>query len=178
MIRNYRESYGMHASNGLLFNHEGERRGETFVTRKITMALAAMKKGTQKVLTLGNMDSLRDWGYAKDYVEGMWRMLQQDEPGDYVLATNETHTIRQFVEEAVKYCGWEIEWESAGTDEKGYDKESGKLLVEINPKYFRPAEVDLLLGDYTKAKEVLGWEPATKFKDLVKLMMEHDLKNV
>jgi len=178
MIKNYRESYGMHASNGILFNHEGERRGETFVTRKITMALSAIKKGKQDVLTLGNMDSLRDWGYAKDYVEGMWRMLQQDTPGDYVLATNETHTIREFVEEAVKYCGWEIEWKGSGVDEKGYDKETGKLLVEVNSKYFRPAEVDLLLGDHGKAKEELGWEPKTKFKDLVKLMMEHDLNNV
>lgn len=177
MIRNYRESYDMHASNGLLFNHEGERRGETFVTRKITRALANIKKGNQKVLTLGNMDSLRDWGYAKDYVEGMWRMLQQDKPGDYVLATNETHTVREFVEEAVQYCGWEIEWKGEGVEEKGYDKATGKLIVEINPKYFRPAEVDLLLGDYSKAKEELGWEPKTKFKDLVNLMMEHDLEH-
>lgn len=175
IMKNYRESYNMHLSNGILFNHEGERRGSTFVTRKITKALANIKKGNQEVLTLGNLDSLRDWGYAKDYVEGMWRMLQQDTPDDYVLATNETHTIREFVEVAARYCGWDIEWKGEGVDELGFDKNSGRVIVEINPKYFRPAEVDLLLGDYSKAKENLGWEPATKFKDLVKLMMEHDL---
>ncbi len=177
IMKNYRESYNMHLSNGILFNHEGERRGSTFVTRKITKALANIKKGNQEVLTLGNLDSLRDWGYAKDYVEGMWRMLQQDTPDDYVLATNETHTIREFVEVAARYCGWDIEWKGEGVDELGFDKNSGKVIVEINPKYFRPAEVDLLLGDYSKAKEKLGWEPTTKFKDLVKLMMEHDLEN-
>lgn len=177
IIKNYREAYNLHASNGILFNHEGERRGETFVTRKITRALAAMKRGEQDVLTLGNMDSLRDWGYAKEYVEGMWLMLQKDEPDDYVLATNETHTVRQFVEEAVKYCDWEIEWKGEGVNEKGYDKSTGKLLVEINPKYYRPSEVNLLLGDPSKAKEKMGWEPKVKFKDLVKIMMEHDLKS-
>lgn len=176
IVKNYREAYGMHASNGILFNHEGERRGVTFVTRKITRALAAIKKGEQNVLTLGNMDSLRDWGYAKEYVEGMWRMLQQETPDDFVLATNETHTVREFVEVAAKYCGWDIEWNGKGVNEIGIDKNTGKVIVEINPKYYRPSEVDLLLGDASKAKEIMGWEPKVKFNDLVELMMKHDLE--
>ena len=180
ITKNYRESYGMHISNGILFNHEGERRGETFVTRKITMALAKIKKSIDgvndfKTLKLGNLYSKRDWGYAKDYVEGMWLMLQQDNPDDYVLATNETHTIKEFVELACKECGWNINWVGDGVDEKGI-LDNGITIVEIDEKYYRPAEVDVLLGDYSKAKRVLGWEPKVKFEELVNIMMKSDLK--
>jgi GDPmannose 4,6-dehydratase len=182
ITKNYRESYGMYISNGILFNHEGERRGETFVTRKITKALGVIKNHLDHhhtdfpILKLGNLYSKRDWGYAKDYVEGMWMMLQQDEPGDYVLATNETHTIKEFVEIACKECGWNINWIGEGINEKGI-LDNGLTIIEIDERYYRPAEVDVLLGDYTKAKEKLGWNPKTKFNDLVRIMIQHDIKN-
>ncbi len=177
ITRNYRESYGMHASCGILFNHEGERRGPEFVTRKVSKAVARIKLGKQDQLELGNMDSKRDWGYAGDYVEGMWRMLQQDEPGDYVLATGETHTIREFCEVAFKEIGVELEWRGSGEGETGIDKASGKTLVKINPEFFRPSEVDVLLGNPTRAEKVLGWKRQVDFPGLVKLMVEHDLKS-
>lgn len=175
ITKNYRESYGMHASCGILFNHEGERRGPEFVTRKISIAVANIKLGKQDHLELGNMDAKRDWGYAGDYVEGMWRMLQQDKPGDYVLATGETHTIREFCELAFKEIGIDIEWQGKGVEEIGVDKDSGKTLIKINPEFFRPAEVDILLGDPTKAETKLGWKRAVDFPGLVKLMVWHDL---
>ena len=174
ITKNYRESYGLFATNGILFNHESPRRGETFVTRKITQGLAKIKTGKQDKLFLGNLDAKRDWGYAKDYVEGMWRMLQHKTPDDFVLATNETHTIREFAEEAAKTFGYEIEWKGKGLKEKGIDKKTKKVLIEIDPVYFRPAEVDVLLGDYSKAKKALGWKPTTTFKALAKLMAESD----
>lgn len=179
ITKNYRESYGMHISNGILFNHEGERRGETFVTRKITIALGKIKKSiTDKkdfeTLKLGNLYSKRDWGYAKDYVYGMWLMTQQDAPDDYVLATNETHSIKEFVNLAALECGMELKWVGEGVNEKAYYK--GNVIVEIDERYYRPAEVDVLLGDYTKAKEKLGWEPKVKFKELVEIMMKNDIK--
>lgn len=175
ITKNYRESYGMHASCGILFNHEGERRGAEFVTRKISQAVARIKLGKQEDIELGNLDSKRDWGYAGDYVEGMWRILQQDEPDDYVLATGETHTIREFCELAFKEIGIDLKWEGDGVDEKGIDKD-GKVLVKINPEFFRPAEVDILLGDPTKAETKLGWKRKVDFPGLVKLMVTHDLK--
>lgn len=175
ITRNYRESYGMHASCGILFNHEGERRGPEFVTRKISKAAARIKLGLQDTLELGNMDSKRDWGYAGDYVEGMWRILQQETPDDYVLATGETHTIREFVELAFKEVGITIAWNGEGEKETGTDQASGRVLVRINPEFFRPAEVDILLGDPSKAESVLGWERKVDFSGLVKLMVEHDL---
>ncbi len=179
--KNYRESYGMFVCNGILFNHEGERRGETFVTRKITMALSKIKsyldlgKTDFPKLKLGNLNSYRDWGYAKDYVEGMWLMLQQDKPDDYVLSTGESHSIKEFIELACKECEWNIIWKGDGENEKGIVNDL--VIVEIDKKYYRPAEVDFLLGDYSKAKNNLGWEPKVKFDDLVKLMMKNDLKN-
>lgn len=181
ITKNYRESYGMHISNGILFNHEGERRGETFVTRKVTIALAKIKNALDnnkdfQTLKLGNLYSKRDWGYAKDYVYGMWMMLQQDNPDDYVLATGETHSIKEFVELACKECGWNITWVGEGVNEKGI-LDNGLTIIEVDEKYYRPAEVDVLLGDYTKVKEKLGWKPKTKFNQLVKIMMEHDIKN-
>lgn len=181
ITKNYRESYGMHISNGILFNHEGERRGETFVTRKITLALSKIKKAIDKgedfqTLKLGNLYSKRDWGYAKDFVEGMWLMLQQEEPGDYVLATGETHTIKEFVELACDYCGWKINWVGEGVNEKGI-LDNGLTIIEVDEKYYRPAEVEVLLGDYTKAKKNLNWSPKVKFQDLVKIMMKNDLEN-
>lgn len=172
---NYRESYNIFACNGILFNHESPRRGETFVTRKITRAVAAIHLGMQNKLYLGNMDAKRDWGHAKDYVEGMWRILQQDNPQDYVLAMNETHTVREFVELAFAELGYEIVWEGTGVDEKGIDKNTGKVLVEVDPRYFRPAEVELLWGDSTKARTELGWKPKYSFMDLVKEMVASDL---
>lgn len=179
ITKNYREAYNMFAVNGILFNHESERRGETFVTRKITLAVARIKKGTQKVLYLGNLDSKRDWGYAKDYVECMWLMLQHDVPEDFVIATGEMHTVREFVTLAFKYSGIDIVWEGTGVNEKGKDQSTGKILVEVDPSYFRPTEVELLLGDPTKAKTMLGWNPTkTSFEELVKLMIEHDMKLV
>jgi len=175
---NYREAYGIHASNGILFNHESPRRGETFVTRKITRAVAAIELGHQHTLFLGNLDAKRDWGHARDYVEGMWRILQQDTPDDYVLATGETHSVREFVELAFAEVGRPIRWEGEGADEKGVDAKTGDVLVAIDPIYYRPAEVDVLLGDPAKAKRVLGWEHRTSFTDLVKEMIAADLKTV
>lgn len=176
ITKNYSEAYGIFGCNGILFNHESPRRGETFVTRKITMAAAAIKLGLQEKLYLGNMDAKRDWGYAKDYVEGMWKMLQTDKPDDYVLATGETHSVREFVELTFKELGINIIWKGKGVDEKGYDKSTDKCLIEIDPRYFRPTEVDLLLGDPSKAKNKLNWEPTTTFAELVKMMVESDLK--
>ncbi|MCB6828879.1 GDP-mannose 4,6-dehydratase [Megamonas funiformis] len=173
---NYRESYNMFACNGILFNHESPRRGETFVTRKITIAVAKIMAGKQEKLSLGNLNAKRDWGFAGDYVEGMWRILQQEKPCDYVLATNETHTVREFVELAFAEVGVEIEWKGEGVDEKGYDKNTGKLLVDVNPRYFRPAEVELLWGDSTKAETELGWERKVSFKELVSMMVREDMK--
>jgi GDPmannose 4,6-dehydratase len=175
---NYREAYGIFACNGILFNHESPRRGETFVTRKITRAVANIVKGKQDKLYLGNLDAKRDWGFAGDYVRGMWMILQQDQPDDYVLATGETHTVREFATLAFKYAGIDIHWKGKGIDEKGIDSKSGRVLVEVDPRYFRPTEVDLLLGDYSKAKKKLGWEPKVSFKELVKMMVESDLNNV
>ena len=173
---NYRESYDMFACNGILFNHESPRRGETFVTRKITIAVAKILAGKQEKLSLGNMDAKRDWGFAGDYVEGMWRILQQDKPGDYVLATNETHTVREFVELAFAEAGVEIEWKGKGVDEKGYCRKTGKLLVDVNPRYFRPAEVELLWGNPTKAETELGWKRQVPFRELVAMMVREDIK--
>lgn len=175
---NYRESYNMFAVNGILFNHESPRRGETFVTRKITRAVASIMIGKQEKLSLGNLDAKRDWGFAGDYVEGMWRMLQQDKPDDYVLATNETHTVREFVELAFKEVGIDIEWKGHGVDEKGYDKETGKLLVDVNQKYFRPAEVELLWGNSTKAEKELKWKRKVSFKNLVAMMVDSDMREI
>lgn len=175
ITKEYREAYGMFAVNGILFNHESERRGENFVTRKITLAAARIAEGLQDHLELGNMDSLRDWGYAKDYVECMWLMLQADSPEDFVIATGEQHTVRDFTERAFRVNGMEIRWEGTGVDEKGYDKETGKLLVSVNPAWFRPTDVDNLWGDPTKAKTVLGWNPQkTSYEELVRIMAEHD----
>jgi GDPmannose 4,6-dehydratase len=171
---NYREAYGMHASNGILFNHESPIRGETFVTRKITRAVAAIELGLQDTLYLGNLDAKRDWGHARDYVDGMWRMLQQDAPDDYVLATEETHAVREFVELAFAEIGRTIEWRGAGVDETGVDAASGAVLVRIDPRYFRPTEVELLLGDATKAHTVLGWRHTTPFGALVRDMVAAD----
>jgi len=170
IIKNYRESYGFHASSGILFNHESPRRGETFVTRKITQGLSRISVGLQKVLYLGNLNAKRDWGHAKDYVEAMWLMLQQDEPDDYVIATGEQYSVRDFVNEAAPYFGFKLEWMGEGEDEIALDWNTKKTIIGINPRYFRPAEVDSLLGDATKAKEVLGWEPKIKFKQLVEDM--------
>ena len=170
IVKNYREAYGLHASSGILFNHESPRRGETFVTRKITQGLSRISVGVQDVLYLGNLDAKRDWGHAKDYVEAMWLMLQQDEPDDYVIATGEQHSVREFVELAAPLFGLNIEWIGEGLDEKGVDKITGRSIIEVSEKYFRPTEVDSLLGDATKAKEKLGWEPKTTFKQLVEDM--------
>lgn len=175
---NYRESYGLFAVNGILFNHESPRRGETFVTRKITRAIASIIAGKQDKLTLGNLDAKRDWGYAGDYVEAMWLMLQQEKPQDYVIATGETHSVREFVELAFKEVGIEIEWRGKGVDEKGFDRKTGRLLVDVSPKYFRPAEVELLWGDPSKAERELGWKRKVDFKGLVKMMIEADLKEI
>ncbi len=172
---NYREAYGMHASNGILFNHESPVRGETFVTRKITRAAARLKYGLEQKLYLGNLDAKRDWGHAKDYVEGMWRILQQPEPDDYVLATGKTTSIRDFVTTAFRYAEFEIAWRGHGLEEKGIDSATGKVLVEVDPAYFRPTEVELLLGDASKAREKLGWTPRYSLEELVCEMMEHDL---
>lgn len=174
-VTNYREAYNIFACNGILFNHESPRRGKTFVTRKITLGIAGIKNGTLDRINLGNLDAKRDWGYAKDYVEAMWLMLQQDAPDDYVIATGETHSIREFCEEAFKIAGYEIIWIGQGLDEKGIDKNTGNVLVEVDPKYFRPTEVEILIGDGTKAKEKLGWTPKVGFKELIKIMMDHDL---
>jgi GDPmannose 4,6-dehydratase len=177
ITKNYRESYGLFASNGILFNHESPRRGETFVTKKITRGLARVKLGKDEALYLGNLDAKRDWGFAKDYVEGMWRILQHTEPDDFILATNETHSVREFAEETARHLGMKLSWKGSGVDEIGIDEGTGKPVIKIDPKYFRPAEVDILLGDYSKAKTLLGWEPTTKFTDLVRMMTEEDLKS-
>lgn len=174
---NYREAYGLHASNGILFNHESPRRGETFVTKKITKKVARIAQGSQEILTLGNLDAKRDWGYAKDYVECMWLMLQQDQPDDYVIASGETYTVRQFVDMAFAEIGVKLRWEGSGVHEKGFDLESGKLRVKVNPQYYRPAEVDLLWGNSAKAKEQLGWYPKTSIQELVQIMIKYDLEN-
>ena len=174
MTVNYREAYGLYAVNGILFNHESPRRGETFVSRKITRAVGRIAHGLQQKLYLGNLDARRDWGYAKDYVEGMWRMLQQPQPDDYVIATGQTRTVREFCDLAFRRAGIELEWRGTGLEEQGFDR-NGRALVEIDPRYLRPTEVDLLLGDATKAREVLGWTPATPFEELVRLMVDHDL---
>ncbi len=179
ITKNYRESYNMFAVNGILFNHESERRGETFVTRKITLAASRIAQGKQQKLTLGNLDSLRDWGYAKDYVECMWLILQHDKPEDFVIATGEMHSVREFVQLAFKHTGIEIEWSGEGLGEKGTNKATGEVIVEIDPKFFRPAEVDQLLGDPTKAKTLLNWNPTkTSFEELVRIMVEADMKKV
>ena len=179
IVKEYREAYNMFCCSGILFNHESERRGENFVTRKITLAAARIVQGFQDKLYLGNLNSLRDWGYAKDYIECMWLMMQQPEPDDYVIATGEYHTVREFATLAFKHVGIELEWRGEGVDEQGIDKATGKVLVEVDPKYFRPAEVDQLLGDPTKAKETLGWNPRkTSFDKLVEIMVEHDMRFV
>lgn len=175
---NYREAYGMFVCNGILFNHESPRRGGTFVTKKITNALVKIKLGKQDKLYLGNLDARRDWGYAKDYVEVMWLMLQQDKPDDYVIATGETHSVREFVEYTASLLGYEIKWQGEGLKEQGIDTKTGKVLIEIDPRYYRPAEVDVLLGDATKAKEKLNWEPKVKFKELTKLMVEAEISDL
>ncbi|MBX9745625.1 MAG: GDP-mannose 4,6-dehydratase [Hyphomonadaceae bacterium] len=173
---NYREAYGFHASNGILFNHEGPTRGETFVTRKITRAAAAIKLGLQKRLYVGNLDAKRDWGHARDYVEGMWRIVQHDTPGDYVLATGEAHSVREFIELAFRHVGIEIVWDGEGVKEVGLEKNTGNILVSVDPRYFRPTEVDLLLGDPSKARQVLGWRHKIAFQDLVSEMVASDLE--
>jgi GDPmannose 4,6-dehydratase len=170
ITKNYREAYGMYACTGILFNHESPRRGETFVTRKITQALSKISVGLQDVLQLGNLNAKRDWGHAKDFVEAMWLMLQQDEPDDFVIATGVQYSVREFVEEAAPYFGMRIEWMGEGLDEVGVDKNTGRTVIKVNPKYFRPAEVETLLGDATKAKEKLGWEPKISFQQLVEDM--------
>lgn len=176
ITKNYRESYDLFACNGILFNHESPRRGKTFVTRKVSTGLARIKLGLQDTLYMGNLDAKRDWGFAKDYVEGMWLMLQQDKPDDYVLATNETHTVREFIEIAANRLGFDLEWRGEGIEEEGIDKKTGNVIVRIDPYYFRPAEVDLLIGDAKKARNALGWEPKVKFKELVEIMVDADLK--
>jgi GDPmannose 4,6-dehydratase len=179
IIKNYRESYGMYTANGILFNHESERRGENFVTRKITFAAARIVNGLQEKLYLGNLNAKRDWGYARDYVECMWLMLQQPEPDDFVIATGEFHSVREFCTLAFHYAGIELEWQGEGLDEKGIDKATGRVIVEVDKKYFRPAEVDQLLGNPTKAKTRLGWNPRkTSFEQLVKLMIDHDMQHI
>ena len=174
IIKNYRESYGLHASSGILFNHESPRRGETFVTRKITRGLKAISEGRQNILELGNLNAKRDWGHARDYAEAMWLVLQQDEPDDYVIATGIEYSVKQFVEASAPYFGFDIEWFGEGMDEIGMDKNTKKTIVAVNERYFRPAEVERLLGDATKAKKVLGWEPKTSFVQLVKEMCENE----
>ena len=179
IMKNYRESYGMYCCNGILFNHESERRGETFVTRKITLAAARIAQGFQDKLYLGNLNALRDWGYARDYVECMWLILQQEQPDDFVIATGQYHTVREFCTLAFKEAGISLLWEGVGVNEKGIDAATGKVLVEVDPKYFRPAEVEQLLGDPTKAREKLGWNPQkTSFEELVRIMVAHDMRKV
>jgi len=174
---NYRESYDLFATNGILFNHESPRRGETFVTKKITKALASIKQGNDSILELGNLDAKRDWGYAKDYVEAMWLMLQQDKPQDFVIATGETHSVREFVVEACNVLEIPLRWEGKGIDEHAINETTGEKIVQVSEKYFRPAEVDILIGDFSKAKNELGWNPRTRFKDLVKIMVQEDLNS-
>ncbi len=177
MVKEYREAYGMFATNGILFNHESERRGENFVTRKITLAAARIACGLQEKLQLGNMDSLRDWGYAKDYVECMWLMLQQDEPDDFVIASGKQHTVRDFTRRAFKEVGITLRWEGSGIDEKGIDSDTGKVIVEVNKEWFRPTDVDNLWGDPSKAKKILGWNPQkTSYSELIRIMVSHDME--
>ncbi len=178
IIINYREAYSIFACNGILFNHESPRRGETFVTRKITRAAANIKAGKQDKLFLGNLDAKRDWGYAPEYVDAMWRMLQLDKPDDFVIATNETHTVREFTETAFAELGINLDWKGNGINEKGIDKQSGRTLVEIDKEYFRPTEVEMLIGDYSKAKRILDWQPTVTFKELVKLMVKADWETI
>ena len=173
---NYREAYGMFACNGILFNHESERRGENFVSKKISQQVAKINLGIDKKLVLGNLNAKRDWGYAKEYVEAMWMMLQQDKPDDYVIATGDMHTVREFVEKAFDVVGIKIKWEGKDLNEKGIDKATGNVLVEVDSRYLRPSEVDLLIGDYSKARKKLGWRPKTTFEELVKIMVNHDLE--
>lgn len=175
---NYRESYNIFACSGILFNHESPLRGLEFVTRKLTHAIAKIKHGLQDRIVVGNLDSKRDWGYAPEYVEAMWLMLQQSEPDDYVIATGETHSVREFVEYAFKYAGFDIIWNGKGLEEKGIDRKTGRVVVEVSPEFFRPAEVDILIGDASKAKERLGWSPNTRFQDLVRIMVEADLRRI
>jgi GDPmannose 4,6-dehydratase len=177
IVKNYRESYGMFACSGILFNHESPRRGQNFVTRKITIGVANILKGSQTPIELGNLDALRDWGHAKDYVYGMWLMLQQEQPDDYILSTGEQYSVRTFIEKAFGVVGRTIRWEGAGADEKGYDAATGQILIAINPYYFRPAEVESLLGDCTKAKEQLGWTKNISFDELVREMVEYDISH-
>lgn len=176
--RIYRHSYNLFASNGILFNHESPRRGVTFVTRKITIGLARVKLGLQSTLKLGNLNAKRDWGFARDYVEGIWMILQHDKPDDFILATGENHTVREFVEEVGRFLGMDIVWEGEGIEERGVDRTTGKTVIEVDPVYFRPSEVDFLLGNSTKAQTVLGWKPRVRFKDLARLMAEHDFNLV
>ena len=176
ITKNYRESYNIFACNGILFNHESPRRGNTFVTKKITRELVKIKLGLSDKLYLGNLEAKRDWGYTKDYVYGMYLMMQAEKPDDYVLATNETHSVREFIELSCKHLGIDLKWQGEGINEKGIDKETNKVIIEISPRYFRPAEVDLLIGDYSKAKTELGWEPKVKFEELVKIMIEADME--
>ena len=178
IIKNYREAYDLFACNGILFNHESPRRGETFVTRKTTRAAARIKAGIQDKLSLGNLSAKRDWGYAPEYCEAMWLMMQQDEPEDFVIATGETHTVREFVEVAFSELGMKIKWQGEGVDEKGIDQQTGKVLIEVNPRYFRPTEVDILIGDATKAKEKLGWQSKMKFEELARMMARSDYEKV
>lgn len=175
IVKNYREAYNLYACNGILFNHESERRGKTFVTRKITIALSEIACGANKTLKLGNLNAKRDWGYAKEYVEAMWLMLQQEQPEDFVIATGKTYTIREFVEKSARHVGLDIVWEGEGLDEKGIDKKTGKTIVEVDSRYFRPTEVDLLIGDPTKAKQMLGWEAKVDIDELAEIMMKNDL---
>jgi GDPmannose 4,6-dehydratase len=176
IVKNFREAYNLFACNGILFNHESERRGKTFVTRKITIGLCEIKAGKRKTIKLGNLNSKRDWGYAPEYVEGMWRMLQLDAPEDFVLATGKTYTIREFIEKSAPYVGFDIEWKGTGVDEKGIDKNTGNIIVEVDTKYFRPTEVDLLIGNPAKAKKLMGWETKTDIDELARIMMEADKK--
>jgi len=178
IIVNYREAYNIFACNGILFNHESERRGENFVSKKITQGVAAIKLGLKDKIYLGNLNAKRDWGHAKDYVEAMWLMLQQDTPEDFVIATGETHSVREFTELSFKKVDIELKWEGKGIEEKGIDKNTGKVLVEIDPNYFRPSEVEILHGDPSKAKAKLNWEPKIKFNELVEIMIDHDLKEI
>ena len=178
IVRNYREHYGIHACNGILYNHESPRRGENFVTRKITYSLARIHAGEQEVLTLGNIDAKRDWGYAREYIEAMWKMLQHDTPDDFVIATGEIHTVREFVEKAAAVAGYTIAWEGEGVDEIGRDTASGRVIVKIDPKFYRPEEKTVLCGDASKAAKILGWKPQTSFEQLVTMMMEEDLRQI
>ena len=178
MVKNYREAYDLYAVNGILFNHESPRRGKRFVTRKITRAAVRIAKGLQQKLYLGNLNAQRDWGYAKDYVEMMWMMLQQDRPDDYVIASGQAHTVREFAELAFKYLGIELEWAGVGLQEVGIDRKNGQVLIEVDPSYFRPTEVELLIGDPSKAIKKLGWKPRVSFAELIKIMVEADLKNI